>query len=281
MDVSPEDAFAAGLSVRGLVTTVIAVLVILAGRHFLIRLVKGKAEILDKDQRRWINRINNGTTILVLICLVFIWAPQLQTFALSLTAIAVAVVLTTKEILMCLTGGFLRASTKPFDIGDWIKVDDLTGEVMSVTALATTVQEIDTSGGTYQFTGRSVQIPNSVFLSDNVENAEFLKEYLYHDVRVTVDCAGLDPAELMAELQRITEEYFAPLRSEAVEFNKSVEKKSAVDFADPEPQIFIQTTDIGHVTYTIRIFVPTKQAAHIGTSLTRDFIGHVYNAKRK
>lgn len=281
MDVSPEYAVTTGLLFRGLVTTVIAIAASMAGRYFLIRLVKGKAEILDKDQRRWINRINNGTTILVLVCLVFIWAPQLHTFALSLTAIAVAVVLTTKEILMCLTGGFLRASTKPFDIGDWIRVGDLTGEVMRVTALATTVQEIDTSGGTYQFTGRSVQIPNSKFLSENVENAEFLKDYLYHDVPITADCAGLDPADLMAELQRIAETHFAPLRSEAIDFNKAVEKKSAVDFADPEPQFFIKTTDVGHVTYTVRIFAPTKQAAHIGTNLTRDFISHVYDAKHK
>ena len=274
-----EHAVTGDLLISGLITTAIALAAILALRFFLIRLVKGKAAILEQDQRRWLNRINNGTTILVLVCLVFIWAPQLHTFALSLTAVAVAIVLTTKELLMCLTGGFLRATTKPFDIGDWITVDGLTGEVMRITALATMVEEIDTTGGTYQFTGRSVQIPNSKYLSANVENANFIKDHMYYDVKITVQHADLDPAELMTELQSISEKYFAPLREKAVKFNKIIEKKAAVDFSDPEPQFFVRTTEASHIIYTVRMFLPTQQAARTSADITRDFLSFVYRSK--
>ncbi len=276
-----DQAAAGSLLVGGLLTTVIALAAVLTLRFFLVRLVKGKAEILDEDQRRWLNRINNGATIFVLVCLVFIWAPQLHTFALSLTAVAVAIVLTTKELLMCLTGGLLRATTKSFDIGDWITVDSLTGEVLQITGLATMVEEIDTAGKTYQFTGRSIQIPNSKFLTANVENANFIKEHVYHDVPITVQYADLDPMALTAELQKITEKYFAPLREEAEKFNKRIEKKVGLDFAEPEPQFFLRTTDVGHNIYTVRMFVPTRQAAKIGADITRDFLFHVHKTRNK
>lgn len=267
------------LLIGGMFTTVIILAAVLGLRFFLIRLVRGKREILDKDQRRWINRINNSATILVLLCLVFIWAPQLHTFALSLTAFAAAVALATKELLMCLTGGFLRAAAKPFDIGDWITVDGQTGEVMRVTAMTTFVEQIDMAGKTYQFTGHTIQIPNSKFLSFNVENANFTKNHVYYDVPITVQYADLDPAALMAELGKITEGYFAPLRETAIKFNRRVERKAAVDFADPEPQFFLKTTDIGHNVFTVRIFVPAQKAAQIAAGITCDFLSHVHHEK--
>lgn len=269
-----------GLFVSGMLSAAIAVGVILILRYLLVRVVRGKTEILARDQRRWINRINNATTVIVLISLVFIWAPQLHTFALSLTAVAVAIVLTTKELLMCLTGGFLRAGTKPFDVGDWITVDNLTGEVMAITTMTTVIEEIDTDK-TYQFTGRTVQIPNSKFLSSNVENSNFIKYYVYYDFQINVQIADLDPARLMAKLEDITVKYYAPFHEGAVKFNRKVERKAAVDFADPDPQYLLKTTDAGHAIFTVRFFIPTQKAAETGAAITRDFLSYVYNQRRK
>jgi len=281
VDKAVHEAVNQQLLMQGAITTVLLIAGVVLLRYFLSHFVRGKSEILDKEQRRWLNHINNGTTILVLLGLILIWTPQIHTFALSLTAFAVAVVLSTKELLMCITGGFLRATTKPFDIGDWITVDDLTGEVMRITTMATVVEEIDMAGETYQFTGQTIQIPNSKFLSINVENANFIKNHVYYDIPITVQYADLDPQKLMKQLQNITTKHFAPFRDEATKFNKKVEKVAAVDFADPEPQYFLKTTDSGHFVYTVRLFVPTLKAVQIGTSITQDFLSYVYKTKIK
>lgn len=266
---------------QGALTSFVIVAGLIAARYIIVRFVRGKKDILGKDQRLWINRVNNTTTIITLITLVFIWAPQLHTFALSLTAVAVAIVLTTKELLMCITGGFLRASTKPFDIGDWIKVDNVTGEVMRITAMTTLIEEIDTSGGSYQFTGRTIQIPNSKFLTINIENQKFLKDYVYQDTPITVQYADLDPEVLMKQLNKIAEGYFSPFREEATQFNRRVEKRAAVDFADADPQYFLKTTEIGHNIYTVRFLIPTERAASISANITRDFLSYVHKQKAK
>jgi small-conductance mechanosensitive channel len=276
-----QDVMNQQLRMQSGITSLLVIAGILALRYFLSHLIKGKSEILDKEQRRWLNRINNGTGMLIVISLIFIWAPQIHTFALSLTAVAVAVVLTTKELLMCLTGGFLRATSKPFDVGDWITVDGFTGEVMRITALATMVEEIDTQEKTYQYTGRTIQIPNSRFLTVNVENANFIKDYVYYDVPIAVQYNDLDPVVLMDELKKISQIYYAAFKDEAVKFNQKVEKKAAVDFADPEPQLFLKTTELGHNLYTVRMFMPTKLAAQVSADMTRDFLKYVYDQKIK
>lgn len=281
VDQAVQEAVNQQLLIQGGITTIFIIAGILVARYFLSRFIKGKSEILEKGQRRWLNNINNATVLVILVALVFIWAPQIHTFALSLTAFAVAVVLTTKELLMCLTGGFLRATTKPFDIGDWITVDGMTGEVMRITGLATTLEEIDTAHGGYRFTGRTIHIPNSRYLSVNAENANFIRSYVYQTVPITVQYGDLDPEKLMTELQKITETYFAPYREDALKFNKKVERKVAVDFDDPDPQFFLRTKEDGHNIFTVRMFVPTMQAADISTNITRDFLKFVYDLKNR
>ncbi|MFP4386346.1 MAG: mechanosensitive ion channel family protein [Alphaproteobacteria bacterium] len=271
------------ISERLIVQSLITSLLIIAGfillRFVLARLIRGKNEFLDKDQRRWINRINNTASISIVISLILIWAPQLHTFALSLTAVAVAIVLTTKELLMCFTGGFLRASSKPFDVGDWITVDGITGEAMKISATKTLIEKIDTDNRSYEFTGETVQIPNSRFLTASVQNANFTRKYIYYDVPITMQFNDLEPDVLMQELKRIACEYFEPFRDAAERYNRRIEKKAAVDFADPDPRFFMHTTELGLHVYTVRMFLPTHEALKTGTLITQEFLTFAHHLR--
>lgn len=264
-----------------IIVTAAVLICLIALRFFLVQMIKRRSPILDKAQRRWINRINNTALILGFTILVFIWAPQLHTFALSLTAVAVAIVITTKELLMCLTGGFLRAAMKPFEVGHWISVNDATGEVMSINALGTVIQEIDTDTKTYQFTGRTIEIPNSLFLSTHVKNLNFFKNYIYHDITIAVQQDNVNPVLLLEKLEDIATAVFEPFQKDALAFNKKVEKKSSVDFADPNPQFFLKTSDLGHFTFSVKLFVPTLQATQVDAAIKKQFLAFVYDHKQQ
>lgn len=266
---------------KGTVSSVLIIIGVLVLRYFLIRFIKRKKVILNKDQRRWVNRLNNISTTLVILGLVLIWAPQLQTFALSLTAVAVAIVLSTKELLMCLTGGVLNISSKAFDVGDWITVDGMTGEVMSITAMTTVIEKVDVDSKSYQFTGDIIQIPNSRFLTSNIENAAFLKDYIYHDFSIVIQYADLDVAVMIKKLKEITNNYYKPFEAEAIKFNKRVERKAGVDFADPHPQFFLKTSDLGHNVYGIKFFVPTQEAISLSSQITHDFLSYAHKIRQK
>ena len=281
LDIVVDELTNRQLIIPSIIISVSLVVVLVMLRFILIYFVKGKAEILDPEQRRWINRINNIISVTIMIAILLIWAPQLQTLALSLTAIAVAVVLTTKELLMCLTGGFLRSWTKSFDVGDWITIDGVTGEVMSITAMIVNIQEIDIKSYSYQFTGKSIQIPNSKFLSEKVLNAHFNKHFNYHELSVVVQPERMDPSILMQNLAEIVKKYYSPIHDQAEKFNKNIEKATAIDFDSPQPKIFMRTTIEGRYLFVINLFIPAKQINSISSGITCEFLSYIHKEKLK
>lgn len=266
--------------VQNSVTSLFVIIAFVILRTIIVHFIKRKTEILDKDQRRWINRINNTTSIMIFIGLVLLWAPQLQTFALSLTAVAVAIVLTTKELLMCLTGGFLRASSKPFEVGDWVTIDNVSGEVMQITATMTLIEKLDIVYGTYDHTGETIQIPNSRFLTANVENLNFIKEYIYHTFHITIPLTDLNPEEIQTQLSAITGKAVEPFIKKAIEFNKTVERKTGIDFADAHPHINLKTTDLGHYKFLIRVFIPIHKVSEIESAITLPILKYCYDLRQ-
>lgn len=267
------------LLIEGLITTFVMVAVVLVARALLIRQIRGKSEILNKDQRKLINRIKNAAIGFILVFLIFIWAPQIQTFALSLTAVAVAVVLTTKELLMCLTGSFLRGAGKAFHVGDWITLDNMSGEVMEINTLSTVLEELDPK--TRSFTGRTLHIPNSKFLTSTVENANFLKHYIYHTINLTVAHQDVNPGALLSALEEIVEKHYAPHQKAAERFNKMVERKTAIDFSDAKAEYSIHTTDQGHYTFGIKFFAPTKEFTQLEAEIAKEFLTRAHAMKVK
>lgn len=264
------------LSFGSIFTSVLLIVAIGLIRGFAVRYVRKDAEILNKDQRRWTIRIKNISAVIMVIGLILIWAPQLHTVALSITAFVVALVIATKEMILCLTGAIMRATTQPFKAGEWITIDGVTGEVIDLDAFAFRLQEVDMAGKTYQFTGRTVTVPNSKLFTANIENSNFFKAYIFEDVRVAVQYTDVDPCAAMAALRDIAEKAFAPYRDDALAFNKKIRRRAGVDIGSAEPVFDLTTSELGHFQFHVRFFLPTGIAPNVGSDVTRDFLAQIY-----
>lgn len=263
-----------------IITSLVVIVGVVAIRAFLIRYIRKDSEILERDQRQWIIRIKNTSVALIFVALVFLWAPQLHTFAISIAAFAVALVIASKELIMCLMGALLRASNQPFNVGEWVTIDGVTGEVVDFDALAFRLQEVDMDGKTYQYTGRIITIPNSKLFTANIENSNFFRNYIYEDVRVTVQFTDIDPAIAMKILKEISERYFAPHRKKAFEFNKTLRRKAGLDIGMAEPVYDLTTSELGHYQFHVRLFVPTSLASGIGADISRDFLSRIHKMRK-
>jgi small-conductance mechanosensitive channel len=250
-------------------------------RSLLIRYIRKDSEVLDKDQRRWTIRIKNAAVIAIAVGLILIWAPQLQTLAISIAAFAVALVVATKEMILCLTGAIMRATSKPFKAGDWITVDGVTGEVIDMDAFSFQLQEVDMTGKTFQFTGRTITVPNAKLFTTNIENANFFKVYMYEEVRVAVQYNDINPQDALNALKEIAEKHFAPYRDDALAFNRKVRRRAGVDIGNGEPSFDLTTSELGHYQFHARVFVPTSIAAQTGADISKDFLTEIYNLRQK
>jgi len=88
------------------------------------KLAKHRAEKKEKDIRYIAHNIKHFINFTMVLLLLFIWSTEIQNFALSIAAFAVAIVLATREFIQCVIGFFYLVTTRPFRVGDWIQVGD-------------------------------------------------------------------------------------------------------------------------------------------------------------
>lgn len=256
--------------VRALMSGVL-LLVLWTLRVVLARVVRRKTEILSADQRRWTRTVKNMVWTMIVLGLILIWAPQLRTVALSLAAFVVAIVIATKEVILCFMGAFMRVSTAPFRMGDWIVIDGICGEVVDINPFSAKLQELETARGTFAFTGKVVQIPNSRYFNVPIENISHYKHFKMHTIALSLQDDRLNGAELAAGLRAIVARHAADFREEAVQVHRRVSRNSSIPLPDPAPLVLYDPSDFNNQRLYVRAFLPTRQAAALSSAITEDF----------
>ncbi|MDC0610560.1 mechanosensitive ion channel family protein [Vibrio sp.] len=251
--------------------TVVILLVLFIVRRIVLSQIRGEAAFITEKQRKWMSRTKNGSFALLLLLMFFLWKEEINEFALSVTAIAVAIVVASKEIILCFTGSIQRASSRSFRIGDWIEVGAISGEVIEYNMMATVIQEIDLTRGKYDYTGKTATLPNSMFFTFPVKNLNFMKRYVYHGFDIVVrDFVNLYP--LFPLLHERIDQHFAHFIDVAKRYNGMIEKHVGVDLPGPEAQISVQSNINGEQTVHIMLFCPTDKALTIEQDIRKDFM---------
>lgn len=253
------DSFWPALFGNRLASSVALILAIVALRYVLARIVRGHEVILSGDRRSWLARIRNISVIVAAVGLVLIWLPSLHAFALSLTAFALALVIATKELILCLSGTVLRAINRPFEIGDWVEIGDWRGEVMDETILATRLQEIGGPVGRYEYSGKTITVPNSLLLTTPVQNQQFFRKWVFLEVETVLE-PDVDMTQALPDIEAAVTELFAPHAELARRYTAMIEKRSGIDIAEPQPRVYLATTDIGKQRVVVTLFCPTPKA---------------------
>nr|WP_283104554.1 mechanosensitive ion channel family protein [Shewanella olleyana] len=254
-----------------LFVTVLIILFLSMLKRFVVSKIRGDVAFVSEDQRKWMSRTKNGTFILIVVVLFILWQTEINKFALSVTAIAIAFVVASKEIILCFTGSIQRASSRSFVIGDWIEVGKLCGEVIEHNLMATVIQEIDLHHGQYHYTGKTVTFPNSMFFSYAVKNLNFMKRYVYHSFSImVVDFVNLYP--LFPLLHKKIEAHCEDFHEVATRYNYVIEKHAGVDLPGPEPHIHVNSGPAGEQVVHIMIFCPTERATHLEQDIRKDFM---------
>jgi small-conductance mechanosensitive channel len=245
-----------------MMSTIVLLIVIFVVRFTSNRFLQRHFDSNAEQRRRIASNIRNALFVLTVFGLLYIWAPSLRNFALSLTAFAVAIILATKELILCFSGTFLKTSTSEIKIGDWITVNGIRGEVVDQTFMSTRLQELGEGGSRYDFTGRTISLPNSIFLTAHVINDEMTKKFVYHTVTLAID-KDMDPAPIITAMtDAITHEMSAD-KETGLRFKSGIEEKVDISLPDAEPTVHFGTTGEGKVKLMIRAMMPTKHATAI------------------
>ncbi|MCO4785795.1 mechanosensitive ion channel family protein [Marinomonas atlantica] len=254
--------------------------VVLIGRY-VKRLLRAN-EKLDVDRkRRRLNTVDNVFNLLIVIGLVMIWSAELQDIAISIAAFMVALVIATKEFISCIVGAFYKASTRPYTVGDWVRIGHYDGEVTDSDWLSTTLFEVDFKGGSYAYTGRTTVVPNSVLLTNSVQNLNYMRRYIEHTFSISRLTDDVNLFEIKEPILAKIKEYSEHFREVAIRYNHLIEKRLDIKIAGPEPTVRVRTTIEGYNVFTVSLFCPTQEAAEIEQKVTEDFMRIWFDKKRQ
>jgi len=235
--------------------------------------------------RRWTNSAKNGINLLVALGLIIIWLSELRLIVLSLAAFAVAFVIATREFIQCFIGSLYQASARSFSVGDWIKVGAHYGEVVSSDWLSTKLLEIDMETLSYTHTGRTLNIPNHLFIAGATQNLNFMRRYVMHTFTLVRDADQVNVFDIKVQLIEKAREYCASFHDVAQRYNELIERRLDNALAGPEPTVRVTTTNMGKNELSISVFCPTHLAVDLEQKLTEDFMGYWYaehrNRKKK
>ncbi len=259
------------LSTHKLLSTLVLALLVLLVRKGLLAHIRGDVAFITEKQRKWMSRTKNGTFLVLLLSVFVLWKAEINEFALSVTAIAVAIVVASKEIILCFTGSIQRASSRSFRIGDWIEVGTLCGEVIEHNMMATTIQELDLQRGYYHYTGKTATLPNSMFFTFPVKNLNFMKRYVYHSFDIVIPrFVSLYP--LVPELKSKIDAHCEGFIEIARRYNNIIERRAGVDLPGPEPVIGFDSSPNGEQIVHFMIFCPTERAGELEQLIREDFM---------
>lgn len=221
-----------------------------------------RGDIASDQKRRILSGVRNALFFVLLVALAMIWAPSLRTFALSLTAFAVAIILATKELILCISGSFVKTASAAMRIGSWVEINGIRGEVVDQTIMTTTLQELGKHQDSYEFTGRTIVLPNSIFLTAPVINERFHKRYVYHSFQIVTD-SSVDFEPIKTAMIAAVKDAMEPEKEVAGRYQELIENRSGISIHGPEPRTRIESLNDGKVKLVVTAFLPTKRAIEI------------------
>ena len=258
------------------VESVLMVMALLVLRGVLLNLyLRRHPHYSIEEKRRSLVLSRNLTLILTIFGLAVIWATQIQTLALSMFAVAAAIVVATKELIMCLSGSILRSVTKQYSVGDYIEVNGLRGRVVDINLLNTLMMQIGPNPLVGQLSGKTLSFPNSLLLSHTVRRDNILGNYVIHTVEIPVPI-HLDSDEIIGRLKDVLEPLcaaYVPVIQQYLE-NVQAQKLFITPAAQPRVSRVPHDDKVYHII--VRFASPVSKRLEIQQAVLDEFLRTQY-----
>lgn len=229
----------------------------------------GSASMLDVGHRRGNLVLARNLIIGVTLVVVgSIWATKIAGAALSLAAVAGAVLIVSKEFLANVLGSAMLAISRPYRVGDFIEMGDSRGMVLDTDLMVTTIAE--TLEG-HQLTGRTAVLPNSLLLVRPVKNLTATGAYVINLLNVVVspneDLLAVEKALLQA-----AREVCSPWLADAERHLKQLESRDLVNLPSAEPRVLLQLHSAHEYTLALRYSCRPNDRVKVEQAILRAFL---------
>ena len=253
-------------------------------KYLAIKAVRYANKPWTAEQRlRLIGYLRSVSFGVLILGILFIWGEQLHNFAVSLFAIAFAVVFSIKELLTCLNGALMRFRGNVYNLGDRIELGDFRGDVIDFNLISTTILETGPGANSHNYTGRIVSFPNSMLLGNFITNESFMDHFFLHNIIVPIK---LEEDWVWAKelLLKISQDECQPFLDQARKRVKEAARQRSVQLPSVEPRISVRMMKPGEAQIIVRVPAPMHLKGRLEQTILNKFLEKFYpynpNAKK-
>ena len=255
-----------------IIKSALMIVAVIAGRSILLSAhFRSHPDLSIDNKRRSLVVSRNITMLLLFFGLAMIWAAQIQTLALSMFAVAAAIVVATKELIMCLSGSILRSVTKQYSIGDYIEINGLRGRVVDINMLNTLMMQIGPNPLIGQLSGKTLSFPNSLLLSHPVRRDNILGDYVIHTVEIPVPI-HLDSDEIIGRLKDVLEPLCEPYIPAIKQHLENVQTQKLFITPAAQPRVSRVPHDDKVYNIIVRFASPVAKRLEIQQAILDEFL---------
>jgi len=256
---------------RDIILSVFFVICLIFGRAVIRKAILQRSSLLPEVKRRWLGNLRNIALVIFVLGIVMIWGNHIETFAVSLVAVAAALVLATREMLLCILGSIFRTSTDMCRIGDRIEINGIKGQIIDMNLFSTILVESTQPCTTKNTVGRVITIPNSMFFSQAIYNETRLGKFVTLTMHIKLERD--DDWQLAEKILLETSNKIIGQYADRLERNsRNIAHVYALEMPLQHAQVRLMVDDINSITLHLQLPAPLGKTYQIEQRIVREYL---------
>jgi small-conductance mechanosensitive channel len=216
--------------------------------------------------------VRNVIWCVALLVIASVWASTIAGFALSLVAVAGALLIVSKELVMCVHGYLYVSLVQGFKVGDVIELGALRGRVIDIDMFATTLADVDATG---QLSGMVTEFPNGLLLTTPLKNHSPAGRFALHHIRIPVP-EGVTPdlermeAAALAAAEQATQAW----TTEAMAHFRQLSQEQFIHFPSGRTKVYWDFSNPESLVLVVRVACPGSERHAVEQAVFR----HIWQA---
>jgi small-conductance mechanosensitive channel len=216
--------------------------------------------------------VRNAVFLIGASVILLIWLGFGSNFTVAMGILGAGIAFASQETIGSFAGYLNIVTGNLYRIGDRIRIGSVTGDVLDISMLRTTVMEIGEWVKAEQYTGRIVTVANRAVFSDPVFNYTQRWHYLWDEITVpvTYDSDWRRVQEIMLDH---AEDYTTHLQEPAQTELRKLAGRYPIYKETVAPQLYVVMTD-NWIEMTLRYVVDPRERRKVTGELHRELLQH-------
>ena len=233
--------------------------------------------VIDPFQRvNIMRRVNRFLTFLTIVLLMGAWLRRLSEILWVISLFGAGLAIVNREVILSMVAWMHIITRQPFVVGDRIEINEVSGDVIDIKLLWTTLMETRGWVEADQSTGRIMRIPNNWIFNYAIQNYTAGFEYIWNEFSVTVS-ADSDWNLARDTMMALAQESSAIVEHQVKSQLKTMSQEYLVYYSALTPFVYVKISDKG-VRLTLRYLCKARNrrgSEHaIMTGVLEEFAQH-------